>query len=52
MKKYYIKTFGCAMNIADSEKINMIFSDLGFVEVLDWKKADIVIFNTCSVRKK
>ena len=52
MKKYYIKTFGCSMNQADSEKINMIFIQSGFIKVNDWEKADLVIFNTCSVRQK
>ncbi len=52
MKKYFIQTFGCAMNQADSEKINMIFLQSGFMRVQKWKQADIVIFNTCSVRQK
>jgi len=50
--KYYIKTFGCQMNYADSEKINMILLQSGLQKVLDPTKADIVILNTCSVRKK
>lgn len=52
MKTYFIQTFWCAMNQADSEKITMIFLQSGFVRVNDWKKADVVIFNTCSVRQK
>jgi tRNA-2-methylthio-N6-dimethylallyladenosine synthase len=40
------------MNQADSEKINMILMQSGFVKVSDWKEANLVIFNTCSVRKK
>ena len=40
------------MNQADSEKINMIFIQSGFIKVNDWEKADLVIFNTCSVRQK
>ncbi|MCD5380918.1 MiaB/RimO family radical SAM methylthiotransferase [Candidatus Gracilibacteria bacterium] len=52
MKKYFIQTFGCAMNQADSEKINMIFLQSGFIKVPNWKQADVVIFNTCSVRQK
>ncbi len=52
MKKYFIQTFGCAMNQADSEKINMIFLQSGFIKVTNWKQANVVIFNTCSVRQK
>jgi tRNA-2-methylthio-N6-dimethylallyladenosine synthase len=52
VKKYFIQTFGCAMNQADSEKINMILLQSGFFRVNDWKQADLVIFNTCSVRQK
>ena len=52
MRKYFIQTFWCAMNQADSEKINMIFLQSGFIKVPDWKNADVVIFNTCSVRQK
>ncbi|MDP2090864.1 MAG: MiaB/RimO family radical SAM methylthiotransferase [Candidatus Gracilibacteria bacterium] len=52
LRKYYIQTFGCAMNQADSEKINMILLQSGFVKINDWKDADLVIFNTCSVRQK
>lgn len=40
------------MNQADSEKINMILLQSGFFKVNDWKNADLVIFNTCSVRQK
>ena len=52
MKKYYIQTFWCAMNQADSEKINMILLQSWFIKVNDWQNADLVIFNTCSVRQK
>ena len=52
MRKYFIQTFGCAMNQADSEKINMIFLQSGFIRVQKWIDADVVIFNTCSVRQK
>jgi tRNA-2-methylthio-N6-dimethylallyladenosine synthase len=52
IKKYYIQTFWCAMNQADSEKINMILLQSWFIRVNDWKEANLVIFNTCSVRQK
>lgn len=49
---YYVKTFGCQMNYADSEKINMVLLQSGLRKVLDPAKADVVILNTCSVRQK
>ena len=52
MKKYFIQTFGCSMNQADSEKINMIFLQSGIFRTQKREEADIIIFNTCSVRKK
>lgn len=52
MRKYYIKTFGCEMNQADSEKINMILLQAGLSRTSDYKSADLVILNTCSVRQK
>ncbi len=52
MKRYFIKTFWCAMNQADSEKINMIMLQSWFMRAMKWEDADLVIFNTCSVRQK
>ena len=52
MKKYFIQTFWCSMNQADSEKIHMMFLQSGLVRAKDLYVADIVIFNTCSVRQK
>lgn len=52
LKTYSIKTFGCQMNYADSEKIDMILRSAGFRKVLDPIGADIIIMNTCSVRQK
>lgn len=49
---YYLKTFGCQMNYADSEKIHMILMSAWLRKVLDPVKADIVLMNTCSVRQK
>ncbi len=40
------------MNEADSEKINMMLLQSGFTKVSSWQDADLVLFNTCSVRKK
>lgn len=52
MRKYYIKTFGCEMNQADSEKVNMILLQSWMIKTNDWRDADLVVYNTCSVRQK
>lgn len=52
MKKYYLKTFGCEMNQADSEKINMILLQSWLSKTIEYLDADLIILNTCSVRKK
>lgn len=51
-KRYCVQTFGCQMNQADSEKIHMLLTQAGLSRVDTWEEADIVIFNTCSVRQK
>ena len=51
-KKFFIKTFGCQMNVNDSEKIAGILSNKGFKRSYSFQEADIVIVNTCSVRAK
>lgn len=51
-RRFYIQTFGCQMNHADSEKIHMLLTQAGLSKVDTWEEADIVIFNTCSVRQK
>jgi tRNA-2-methylthio-N6-dimethylallyladenosine synthase len=52
MKKVYLETFGCQMNVSDSERISTALSRDGFEMVPDEAAADVVIFNTCSVREK
>ena len=49
--KYYIETYGCQMNVADSELIISILNDAGHVQSQDIDAADILLFNTCSVRE-
>lgn len=51
-KKAYIKTFGCQMNVHDSEKMTGILEAEGFEITDDRKGADLIIFNTCSIREK
>ena len=51
-KKYYIKTFGCQMNVYDSNRIAGILQNLGYTEASNAKSADLIIFNTCHIREK
>ncbi len=51
MKKFLINTFGCQMNEHDSEKIAWVLEGMGYSPTLDRYQADIIIFNTCAVRK-
>ncbi len=51
LKTYKIVTFGCQMNARDSEKLAGVLEEKGYKENDDEKKADIVIFNTCTVRE-
>lgn len=50
MKHYIIKTYGCQMNIHDSEKIAGMLESLGYSETNDSNIADVVVFNTCCIR--
>lgn len=47
---YYIKTFGCQMNIHESEKLAGMLVSLGYEKTEDMKNADVIVFNTCSIR--
>ena len=51
-RKYYIKTFGCQMNVYDSKRIADILQSLGYEETSSPSTADIIIFNTCHIREK
>ncbi len=50
-KTYYIKTYGCQMNVHDSENIKAILEEMGFKETLDMEKADLILLNTCAIRE-
>lgn len=52
VKQYYIKTFGCQMNVYDSQRIAAILESLGYQATDRAETADIVIFNTCHIREK
>lgn len=51
-KKYYIKTFGCQMNVYDSIRMANMLEEMGFSKAVSVKDADVVIFNTCHIREK
>jgi len=48
---YWVETFGCQMNARDSEKLEGILEQIGYVHSESEKQADFVIFNTCTVRE-
>lgn len=50
-KTYHVVTYGCQMNVHESEKIRGILSTLGMLEIDDIEKADVVVFNTCCIRE-
>ena len=49
-RNLYIETYGCAMNLADSEVVASIMADKGFKTTTDIQQADVVFVNTCSIR--
>ena len=49
--KYFIHTYGCQMNIHDSEKIAGMLRELGCTECENADQADVVVFNTCCIRE-
>ncbi|MBP5698808.1 MAG: tRNA (N6-isopentenyl adenosine(37)-C2)-methylthiotransferase MiaB [Alphaproteobacteria bacterium] len=51
-KKYFIKTFGCQMNVYDSNRMANILETMGFVKASNQRDADVVVFNTCHIREK
>ncbi len=51
-RKYLIETFGCQMNVHDSERMAGLLDQAGFEATLDETEADVVVINTCSVRER
>jgi tRNA-2-methylthio-N6-dimethylallyladenosine synthase len=49
---YFIQTHGCQMNYSDTERVKSMLESVGFQETSDIKDADVIIFNTCSVKQK
>lgn len=51
-KRFYIESYGCAMNFSDSEIVASILNDQGFGATRNFLEADLVLLNTCSIREK
>lgn len=51
-KHLYIETFGCQMNVHDSEQMAVLLSEIGYALTDDSQKADLILINGCSIREK
>src|SRR5213082_889815 len=51
-RRYFVTTFGCQMNAHDSERIKGLLEELGLGETLAQDEADVIVFNTCTIREK
>ena len=52
VRRYHVTTFGCQMNAHDSERIKGLLEELGLGEAPSADEADVVVFNTCTIREK
>ncbi|CAN5370895.1 tRNA (N6-isopentenyl adenosine(37)-C2)-methylthiotransferase MiaB [soil metagenome] len=52
MRRYHVTTFGCQMNAHDSERIKGMLEELGLGEAAGQEEADVLVFNTCTIREK
>jgi len=52
VKRYHVTTFGCQMNEHDSERMKGMLESLGYAEAAERGEADLILFNTCSIREK
>lgn len=50
-KKYYILTYGCQMNVHDSENISAIMENMGYISTDQMDDANVIILNTCAIRE-
>ena len=51
-KQYHLTTFGCQMNAHDSERMKGMLESLGYAESPTREHADLILFNTCSIRER
>lgn len=52
MRRYHVTTFGCQMNVHDAERIRGLLEDAGLGEAPSREAADVIVFNTCTIREK
>jgi tRNA-2-methylthio-N6-dimethylallyladenosine synthase len=52
MKSFYIETFGCQMNVHDSEKVIGTLLERGYTQAAEPEDAELILYNTCSIRDK
>jgi len=52
LKRFHVTTFGCQMNEHDSERMKGMLESLGYCEAPERAEADLILFNTCSIREK
>src|SRR3954469_15891263 len=52
VRRYHVTTFGCQMNAHDSERIKGLLEELGLGEAAAQDEADVIVFNTCTIREK
>ncbi len=52
MKTFFVETYGCQMNLADSETVGGILSNAGYQRADELEKADVVFVNTCAIRER
>ncbi|MBM7776371.1 tRNA-2-methylthio-N6-dimethylallyladenosine synthase [Actinokineospora baliensis] len=50
-RTYQVRTYGCQMNVHDSERLSGLLEDAGYVAAPEGAQADVVVFNTCAVRE-
>ncbi|MDD3048616.1 MAG: tRNA (N6-isopentenyl adenosine(37)-C2)-methylthiotransferase MiaB [Bacilli bacterium] len=50
-KKYYLRTYGCQMNVHDSEAISAMLEDMSYTKTDNYEEADLILLNTCAIRE-
>ena len=50
-RTYQVRTYGCQMNVHDSERLSGLLESAGYVPAVEGQVANVVVFNTCAVRE-
>src|SRR6478752_2536015 len=50
--RVFVETYGCQMNVADSDLIGSVLADAGYAQAARADEADVILVNTCAVREK